>query len=447
MLNLKMDSTIKGFSPVSISLEEMMDAREKRAMHIDSLIGKGTVVCMTMNFIGEYKVLPFSRSIFNTYFCLLKRLISAVYSEYFYADTGDTAFFVTDMEAKKVKALCEKAEDAGEVGRLFDIDVFGSDGEKLSRSEKRKCLICSKPAAECARSRAHGVETVREHTRKVLSDFYAKDICTMAEDALCDEVSATPKPGLVDRNNSGANPDMTYEMFMKSAEAISPFMGRLFAAAGCFSHIDAEMTDVLRRIGTEAEQAMYAVTGGINTHKGAIYSLGLLCAGAGFVLSYGGSFTDITKAAAQMALELSYDITDEHTHGLDACRKYGVTGARGEAIGGFKTVLYAFERIKHYCDDRGLDTNTAYPLAICDIMAVMNDTNVLHRGGKGGLDYLHKEAGEISKMRENQRIDDLLELDEELIKRNISPGGCADALCCAIFLLKVEKLFTVMPTE
>ena len=68
MLNLKMDSTIKGFSPVSISLEEMMDAREKRAMHIDSLIGKGTVVCMTMNFIGEYKVLPFSRSIFNTYF-------------------------------------------------------------------------------------------------------------------------------------------------------------------------------------------------------------------------------------------------------------------------------------------------------------------------------------------------------------------------------------------
>ena len=71
----------------------------------------------------------------------------------------------------------------------------------------------------------------------------------------------------------------------------------------------------------------------------------------------------------------------------------------------------------------------------------MSDTNVLHRGGSDALDYMHNEAKEISEMRENQRIDDLYELDDEFIKRNISPGGCADVLACAIYLIKAEKLF------
>ena len=432
---------LMGFKPVSVTMEDMLAEREERAAHSMSLTDRGTVVCMTMNLIGEYKVLAFSRAVFDTYCYVVNTAISATYSEYLHKDTGDTAFFVTDLPPADVKRICEMIEDAEPTGRLLDIDVFDENGEKLSRHSKRRCLICDKPAAECSRSRAHGVPAIRERTQFLLSDFYAKEVCAMAEQALIDEVDTTPKPGLVDRNNSGANPDMTYDMFIKSAEAISPYFGKMFTIAGCFSGIGAEMADVLRKVGMEAEHAMFAATGGVNTHKGAIYSLGLMCAGAGFVLSYNGSFRDMVKAAAEIAFELSYEITDQHTHGIEACKKYGVTGARGEAIGGFRTVLYAFDRIKYYADDRGLDTNTAYPLAINDIMAVMSDTNVLHRAGMEGLEFMRSEAKAIAEMRENQRIDDMKELDEELIKRNISPGGCADALACALLMLKLEKLF------
>lgn len=430
-----------GFEYTSVPLEEMMKEREERASHSRSLLGRGTVVCMTMNMIGEYKVLPFSRAVFDTFYTVVKTALQADDSELLHKHTGDTAFFISPLSPRDAKSICERIEDACEAGRLLDIDVFDANGEKLSRTEKRKCLICEKSAAECARSRAHGVEAIREKTLKILSAFFTDEVTQIAEKALIDEVDTTPKPGLVDRNNSGANPDMSYDTFVKSAETIAPFLGKMFAQAGCFTVIDAEMADVLRRTGREAERAMYDVTGGVNTHKGAIYSLGLLCAGAGFVLAGGGRFSDVPDAAAQLARELARDIEDEHTHGMEVCRKYGVSGARGEAIGGFETVKYAFNRIKYYVDDRLMDANNAYPLVINDIMAVMTDTNVLHRAGREGLDYMRKEAKEIAEMRENQRIDELKTLDEELIKRNISPGGCADALACALLLIGLERIF------
>ena len=437
-------NNLQGFTPYAVSLNEMMAERERRADKSSLLIqqNKGkTVICMTMNLVGEYKQLALSHAAFCHHFKLVKLALSCIHAEAEHLPTGDVAFFITDVPAQTAKMLCERIEDNGTIGRLFDIDVFDSQGVKLSRNTPRKCMLCERNAAECARSRAHGVEKVRERTQQILSSFFASDITAMALDALIEEVDTTPKPGLVDRNNSGANPDMSYNMFIKSAEAIALYMGKIFEIASSFSSIDSKLAEAVRSIGITAEAAMYKATGGVNTHKGAIYSIGLLSAGIGFTLSYGGSFTDAVDAAAQLALELSYTVTDTQTHGLAMCKKYGVTGARGEAIGGFHTVLYAFERIKHYIDDCGLDSNTAYPLAINDVMSVMKDTNVLHRAGMDGLEFLHREAREIGEMRENQRIDDMLQLDKDLIERNISPGGCADALACALFLLKAEKLF------
>lgn len=433
----------RGFEYVSICLEDMLSEREQRAKKSRSLAGKSnTTVCMTMNLIGEYKRLPLSHAAFCHFFRLIESALSCDCSELLQDSVCDTAFFTSPLSPEKAKAICEKIEDYGEIGRLFDIDVFNNAGEKLSRSEKRKCLLCEKSASECARSRAHGVDAVRKKTLDILCGYFEAEICKAAEQSLIDEVDTTPKPGLVDRRNSGSHTDMTYNMFLKSAKAISPFFGKLFLL-GVSSGYDVteELVSLARETGVKAELAMLDATGEVNTHKGAIYSLGLLSCGLGYALSGGGSLSDAVDFASRLALSLSYEVSDISTHGIEACRKYGVTGARGEAIGGFKTVLYAFERIKHYADDLLLDLNTAYPLALCDIMAVMSDTNVLHRGGSDALDYMHNEAKEISEMRENQRIDDLYELDDEFIKRNISPGGCADVLACAIYLIKAEKLF------
>ena len=433
-----------GFIYESISLEDMMSEREWRSEKSRNLVlqNKGTVICMTMNLIGEYKKLPLSTAAFKVFCKLINKTLNCSSFEMYSKPTGDVAFFITETSPEYTKAICEKIEDYASIGRLFDIDVFNYDGSKLSRTDKRKCLICNNDAAECSRSRKHGVCEVRNKILNILSDYYAQFISDFAKQALIDEVNTTPKPGLVDRNNSGANSDMNYDMFINSSEAIAPFFGKLFSiGAECTDISDKSFIESVKNIGLDAEKAMYLTTNNVNTHKGAIYSLGLISVGIGYALSGGGDLQSAIDAAADIALILSQNITDTNTHGIEVCKKYKVTGARGEAIGGFKTILYAFNRIKYYMDDRMLDTNNAYPLVLCDIMAVMTDTNVLHRGGQDALEFMRREAGEISQMRENQRIDDLKDLDEDFIKKNISPGGCADALACAIFLIKSEMLF------
>lgn len=439
-----MEQIYKGFEYESVTLDEMMNERELRAQASRELIEKygKTVICMTMNLIGEYKQIPLSHTCFCDYYRLVISLLPCSHSEIHCKKTGDVAFFVTDMKPFEVKTICERIEDFGGVGRLFDIDVFDMEGKKLSRNAKRKCLICENTAAECSRNRTHGVDAVRAKTQSILCDYFAKTVCEYAKDALIAEVDTTPKPGLVDRNNSGANLDMNYDMFCESAKAIAPYFGKLFvcgAMTDCLN--DDRFLHTIRNIGIEAEKAMYAKTGNINTHKGAIYSIGLLCVGAGHALACGKSFKELIDAAAYVSTLLAQEISDTQTHGMQVCKLYNVKGARGEAAGGFKTSLYAFERIKNYVDDNGLDMNVAFPLVLCDIMCIMVDTNVLHRAGFKGLEYMQKEAKEISQMRMNQRVDELLEFDKELIKRNISPGGCADTLACAIFLIKAEQLF------
>lgn len=445
------ETNYNGFCPVSITLEDMMAERERRAQNSERLIKQlvGTVVCMTMNFIGEYKLLPLSYAAFSCFYKLVFQSLACTYSEFYHKPTGDTAFFITKLAPNEAKLVCQKIENYGEIGRLFDIDVFDNNGEKLSRSERRSCLVCHRPAAECSRSRAHGVFDVRRKSQDILNSYFADEISHIAEDALVCEVDTTPKPGLVDRLNSGANNDMDYNMFIKSAESISHYFGELFKAGSQLTALNGE-TELARikDLGLEAEKAMLCATGGINTHKGAIYSMGLLSAGAGYALAGGGSLKDAVFAAAEIAKGLAKNIADTKSHGAAVCEKYGVAGARGEAIGGFKTVLYAFERIKHYADDRSLDLNQTYPLAINDVMCIMNDTNVLHRGGANGLDFMHKRAREIAELRENMRIDEMILFDKELTERNISPGGCADMLACAIFLLRVEQFFDyVQPKE
>ena len=119
------------------------------------------------------------------------------------------------------------------------------------------------------------------------------------------------------------------------------------------------------------------------------------------------------------------------TNGGAVYKSYGARGATGEAAAGFPDAVYCFERLTHY---RAGGCSEPASLALCDTMAALEDTNLLHRGGREGLDFVMHAAAGISGMPADERIEALNELDRELISRNLSPGGSADMLALAFLL-------------
>ncbi len=129
--------------------------------------------------------------------------------------------------------------------------------------------------------------------------------------ALLGEVYATPKPGLVDRRDTGAHRDMNYETFLASTEAITPYMVRMFAEgmdATAAGHTPEEVFRAIRGIGLEAEQAMYAATDGVNTHKGMIFTMGIVLAAAGILYARADT---TSEQLVEKELQPGDDVTPE----------------------------------------------------------------------------------------------------------------------------------------
>src|SRR5580658_7128217 len=222
----------------------------------------------------------------------------------------------------------------------------------------------------------------------------AELIADQAVLALLHELATWPKPGLVSHVDSGSHTDMDAPMMQASAESLRPFFGE-FAAAG---RDGAEMGH-LRTIGLRAEATMLAVTGGINTHRGAIFGLGLLCAAAGVV-------ADLSSEGAVVAPMCLGDVVMRHwaaeigrgpiplfSHGTGALRRYGAGGARAEAVGGFRSVYEAgWPALRQGRFMQPNDPDAAPVQACFVLIASVCDTNLLHRGGADGMRYATEAA-------------------------------------------------------
>ena len=223
---------------------------------------------------------------------------------------------------------------------------------------------------------------------------------------------------------------MNAALFDKSADALIPY----FKTAVSLGLSDAGMPS-LKAAGFEAERAMFAATDGVNTHKGMIYSMGLLLYGMGKALSFGG---DAIRHAAELA-QLDADErllrakNERDTNGAKVLAAYGVRGAVGEAADGFFHAQYCADRLAAH-------RNAPCPgaLALCDVMIILSDTNLLHRGGEEGLRFAQAEAKRIAFLPESARMAALEALDEEMIRRDLSPGGAADMLALG-YLLRVWR--------
>ena len=271
---------------VEITLEQVLLARDRRVLRQRELAARygGTLLSFTMNIAGPVKDAPLVRLAFQAGLAALDRdLGQPLHRELIQAPTGPEALLVYDRPAPWVKERCLLLEEREAVGRLYDLDVLSPEGEKLSRPQSRRCLICGGPVTVCSRSRAHGLAAIRARTRDILADFAAGHLSALARQALEDEVDLTPKPGLVDRRNTGAHDDMDRPLFHRSAQVLEPYFCR-FVSLGMAGASPRE----LQSLGRQAEEAMLGATGGVNTHKGALYSFALLLSALGRCLAEGG---------------------------------------------------------------------------------------------------------------------------------------------------------------
>ncbi len=215
-----------------------------------------------------------------------------------------------------------------------------------------------------------------------LPRWTARDLASLAREALIAEAELTPKPGLVDRRGSGAHDDLSLELMCQSATAIEPY----FDAMASSSHgqdLDCNLRSHLAAIGRDAERAMYRATHGSNSHKGAIWILGLLVAAA--IRVPGENAREIAATAGAIARLPDRAQPKLHTHGDIVGNRYGAGGARMEAANNFPHVIHcglvmlrSRRANKHPEEVCRLD-------ALLNLMAELDDTCVLYRGGLEAL--------------------------------------------------------------
>lgn len=276
------------------------------------------------------------------------------------------------------------------------------------------------------------VNEVTAETRVGLGECLAD----LAVDALIDEAELSPKPALVDRRGSGAHSDLHLGLMQASALSLWPCFRDISEAARAHGEIGLALRETLGRLGREGEVDMLRTTGGVNTHRGAIWALGLLCAAAALDPRRGEAEA-VAARAGRIALLGDRGQPQQASHGDAVRQRYGVGGAREEAQLGFpRVVLHGLPQLRRSRADGAGEQNARLD-ALLSIMAVLDDTCVLHRAGQPGLEAMQGGARAVlaaggSASLAGRRC--LRELDQALLSLNASPGGAADLLAACLFL-------------
>ena len=530
------------------TLMDILDARSMRADRQKELLntpGASCLISFSLNIAGEFKSFPLALAAFEEGLDQIRKKIPEdclLLFEESRKNTGPESFFLLKSDPVLIKKQMTAIEETHPLGRLFDLDVLGADGLSLSRTAlglpPRTCLICGENAKGCARNRSHSIELVLWRTAQLLDDFFrnraADTAASCAVRALLYEVSTTPKPGLVDRNNSGSHKDMDFFTFLDSSAALIPWFRDFFCLGWNHgSESDSQLFSRLRFAGQQAEARMFAATGGVNTHKGLIFAFAILCGALGKASAGacgsdtsgpdGGSdasrqadtcgpatsthdscshrkpaafatplrsetVLDICKRLGACSLndfepghvksgavsaapgipaspEASSTSLPPKTAGERCHESYGLSGARGEAAAGFPSALsYGLPVLKHWLR-AGLSLNDAAAMALLSMIGTVEDTNMIHRGGRTlALESRHEAAelmGELTlhpnretnglsrKMPQTELPASIKEkltaLDASYIQRNLSPGGCADLLAVSLMFYFLETSGMITP--
>lgn len=380
------------------------------------------------------------------------------------AGTGPERFYLVKAPATTVKGQTSEFEEATPSHRLFDLDVLVKrDGQvqPLSRTESgqpvRRCFVCGRPAKECGRSRRHSVAELQAAVNKLIVEALASEQRDMVSDrlvqfaqrALLYEMMAWPKPGLVDPVEHGAHPDMDAFTFVNSSLSLRRYLKQaadlgLQATSDDYSLMFTE----LREFGKVAERDMFTATKGVNTHKGAVFSLGILVMAVADSWRRLGhvALADVQEIVKKMLVDLVKDDMEklpdqtEQTAGEKQYRKYGLTGIRGEAQAGYPTVF-----------DYGLPAmaattgnwNTRIIQTLLILARHTEDSTLVKRAGDPTiLNWKDAQvdqclaAGGITTAAGRAALN---KLEQEFSKRHLSLGGTADLVIVTVFLTLVKE--------
>lgn len=432
-----------------VSLSMMLECRENRARTQRELISTydKPVVSFTMNIAGPIKTSYLiergfsigTERLLGSFFCQKAQVLQKKID---FLPTGPEGFFVIDLSPSKLKAICEEIENQDSLGRLFDIDVIGPDGKKLERKEDRHCLLCDRPAKECSSRRVHTVSELWNKTDSILTKAVLQNdsnlAASLAVKSLLFEVLTTPKPGLVDRNNNGSHSDMDLFTFSSSVSVLFPYFQQAYCL-GWNSTNPKQCFAELRKLGKNAEQAMFFETQGVNTHKGVIFSLGIVCCAAGFTAI---KKADIFNCCALMTNGITEELKDnlKDTNGKRLFAQYGLRGIRGELEDGLPIVKeIGLPMLEEYIQ-AGFSLEEAGSRVLITLISQLSDTNMVARGGIEKANEAMKKASDLFSS-DSFEISDIEKMDEYFRLENLSPGGSADLLAVCFFLHFLKERF------
>lgn len=263
-----------------------------------------------------------------------------------------------------------------------------------------------------------------------VSDALAQRIGRAAITALYDELALAPKPGLVSFVDTGSHRDMDAQTFMRSLFSLRHYFVRIAMLGARLEPFEA-----LQSLGVIAEARMLQATAGINTHRGAVFSLGLLSAAAGA----GQGRLRATGLRSALLLNWGEALQARRqrpsaSNGHRAAKQLGLRGVGEEAALGFPVLFeHAVPALAH-ARQQGLGDQPARLQTFFEIMARLDDTNLAHRGGLAGLRFAQQQAREFLEAGGAARPDALAHaqrIHEAFVARNLSPGGAADVLAAA----------------
>lgn len=279
---------------------------------------------------------------------------------------------------------------------------------------------------------------IRQHCI-LLADF--------AVNALVAEVNLTPKPALVDQRGSGAHDDLTLDLMERSAHSLHPMFVAMAHAAFQHATCSQALREAIGEIGRVGEASMLYATNGVNTHRGAIWALGLMVTASALMSldTKPVQAVELCQLAGIIAqFEDRFIPQQALSHGQQVQKVFGINGAKAQAQQGFPTIVkFGLPELDKSRQTQGNET-TARVDALLAMMTTLDDTCVLYRAGETGLARMQQGAQEVLDLGgystlAGQRAFNSLEQD--LLRLRASPGGVADLLAATLFIDRVEQFY------
>lgn len=454
-----------------VSMAKILDARENRVQIQQEMLQKSPscLLSFTLNIPGSVKVFPYTKWTYEVGISIISKGISLlngviIEQKEVKKDTGWEAFFALNLHPEDMKSYLLEQEEQHPLGRLFDFDILRADGSKLSRQElgflERTCLLCGNPAFLCGRSRTHSAQELLAKEIEIMENFFvfrlSNHIGLLMQKALFYEVNTSLKPGLVDRLHNGSHKDMRLSTFINSAYSLTDYFCQCVKeglSCDCSKKELPLLFQKLRGIGKQAEKNMLFATQGINTHKGIVFSGGILCAAVGYYISTNSkdissenfllSLPEICRCMLPELLNDYLVLTPDtaKTNGEKLYQEYKITGIRGEAKEGFPHLFNVGFPLFQAVLKKGFSLWQAGLITLLHYIAYTEDTNLIIRSDYQLACKIQKDLQQfLAHATYEEQLSILPKLDAFFISRNISPGGSADMLALTYFLYFIQNI-------